>query len=67
MKKKNLEITKPLKSEHILPVPWPFVVSRFHCSTIGDEFNYYYFFLFVQEQLVFLQPPIMQVIPMLLQ
>ena len=29
--KKNLDITKPRYSEHIdLPVPWPFVISRFH-------------------------------------
>ena len=28
---KNLDITKPRYSEHIdLPVPWPFVISRFH-------------------------------------
>ena len=26
--------TKKLRfSEHILPVPWPFVISRFHCTT----------------------------------
>ena len=30
--KKNLEITKPRYSELILPVPWPFVTSRFHCT-----------------------------------
>ena len=29
--KKNLNITKTLYSEQILPVPWPFVISRFHC------------------------------------
>ncbi len=29
---KNLDITKPRYSEHILPVPWPFVISRFHCT-----------------------------------
>ena len=28
---KNLDITKPRYREHILPVPWPFVKSRFHC------------------------------------
>ena len=27
---KNLDITKPLYGEQILPVPWPFVISRFH-------------------------------------
>lgn len=28
---KNLDITKPHYSEHILPVPWPFIISGFHC------------------------------------
>ena len=28
--KKNLDITKPRYSKQILPVPWPFVVLRFH-------------------------------------
>ena len=28
--KKNLDITKPRYSEHFLPVPWPFVISRFY-------------------------------------
>ena len=28
--KKNLDITKPRYSEHILPIPWPYVLSRFH-------------------------------------
>ena len=32
--KKNLDITKPRYSEQIFPVPWPFVMSRFHCTTI---------------------------------
>ena len=26
--KKSLDKTKPPYSEHILPVPWPFVISR---------------------------------------
>ena len=30
--KKNLDITKPRSREQILPVPWPFVMSRFHCT-----------------------------------
>ena len=30
---KNLDIMKPCYSEQILPVPWPFVISRFHCSS----------------------------------
>ena len=29
--KKKLDITKPCHSEHILPVPWPFVWSKFQC------------------------------------
>ena len=29
---KNLDITKPRHSEQILPVPLPFVTSRFHCT-----------------------------------
>ena len=29
--KKNLDITKPNYSGHILPVLFPFVISRFHC------------------------------------
>ena len=28
--KKNLDITKPRYSEHILPVPWPFGISTFY-------------------------------------
>ena len=28
---KNLNITKRPYSEHILLVPWPFVLWRFHC------------------------------------
>ena len=28
---KHLDITKPRYSEQILPVPWHFVISRFHC------------------------------------
>ena len=27
---KNLDVTKPLYGEQILPIPWPFVISRFH-------------------------------------
>ena len=30
--KKNLGITKPRHSEQIVPVPWPIITSRFHCS-----------------------------------
>ena len=31
---KNLDVMKPRYCEHILSVPWPFVISRFHCSGI---------------------------------
>ena len=31
---KNLFIMKPRYSEHVLPVPWPFIKLRFHCITI---------------------------------
>ena len=30
-KKKNLDITKLRHSKQISPVPWPFVIVRFHC------------------------------------
>ena len=33
---KNLDVTKPRYSEHMLPVPWPFVISRFHCDLQSD-------------------------------
>ena len=32
MKKIYLDKMKPHYSEHILSVPWPFVLLRFHCS-----------------------------------
>ena len=32
--KKNLDITKRRYSEHVWPVHWPFVISRFHCTQI---------------------------------
>ena len=28
--KEDLDVTKPCYSDHTLPVPWPFVISRFH-------------------------------------
>ena len=28
---KNLDLMSPRVSEQILPVPWPVVISRFHC------------------------------------
>ena len=33
---KNLDVTKPCYSEHMLPVPWPFVISRFHRDLQSD-------------------------------
>ena len=33
---KNLDVTKPRYSEHLLPVPWPFVISTFHCDLQSD-------------------------------
>ena len=38
---KNLDITKPRYREHILPIPWSFVISRFFFSyfTITGEKN----------------------------
>ena len=35
--KKNLDTTKRRHSDHILPVPWPLVISRFHCIVGGIE------------------------------
>ena len=32
--KKNLDIMKPCFSKQILPVPWPFIISRFHCTLV---------------------------------
>ena len=29
---KNFDITKPRHSEQIFQVPWPYVISRFHCT-----------------------------------
>ena len=34
--KKKLDMTKPLQSEHILSVPWPFVISM---STLLPSYN----------------------------
>ena len=37
---KYLDITKPRYTEHILPVPWHFVISRFHCTNKNaSDFN----------------------------
>ena len=30
----DLDITKLDYIEQISPVPWPFIISRFHCSTV---------------------------------
>ena len=47
--KKNLDITKPRSSEQILPVPWPFVMSRFHCTKRGhaEERQYLHCLVFL--------------------
>ena len=34
--KMTFDITKPCYSEQILPVPWPFVISRFHCQQLRE-------------------------------
>ena len=34
--KKNLDITKPRSTEQILPVPWLFVMSKFHSVQTED-------------------------------
>ena len=33
---KNLDVTKPRYSEHLLPVPWPFLMSTFYCDLRSD-------------------------------
>ena len=33
---KNLDVTKPSYREHLLTVPWPFVISPFHCDLQSD-------------------------------
>lgn len=37
---KNLDITKPCYCEHILPVPWSFIMLRFHYIT--DKLTLFY-------------------------
>ena len=34
---KNLDITKSRYTDHIFPVPWPFVKSRFHCMSLCNS------------------------------
>ena len=38
---RDIEITqcKPRYREHILPVYWPFIKSRFHCMVFNDKLN----------------------------
>ena len=38
--KKDLDMTKPCYRKHILPVPCPFFISKFHCNRIQlcDDF-----------------------------
>ena len=35
---KSLGITKPLYSDQILPVTWPFVTSKLHCRRIMAQY-----------------------------
>ena len=41
---KNLDIMKPTYRKHIWSVPWPFIISRFHCvyiiSSVVELLNY---------------------------
>ena len=49
---KDLNITKLHYSKQILPVPWPFIISRFHCTTVcGDTLvsAVYHFTYLVQQ------------------
>ena len=39
MKKGNLDITKPHYSQHIFPIPWTFIISRYHCSSLWRTNN----------------------------
>ena len=38
---KNSDIMNPLYDEHFLPVPWPFVISRFQCA--GSKLDFFGF------------------------
>ena len=35
----NLYLTKPCYNKQILPVPWPFIISRFHCNEYIEVIN----------------------------
>ena len=39
MKKGNLDTTKPHYSQHIFPIPWTFIISRYHCSSLWRTDN----------------------------
>lgn len=39
---KNLDTTKPQHSQHILPVPWPFFILKFHCTKQMKHRSKYY-------------------------
>ena len=41
--KKNLDIKKLWYSEQILPVSWPFVISRFHCILVFKSSGFFGF------------------------
>ena len=38
--KKDLDRTKRHHSKHVSPVPWVFVISRFHCKKLEIKFFY---------------------------
>ena len=46
--KKNLDMTKPSYSKHILTVPWLFLISRFHCTNTWTTSRETCFLRFVQ-------------------
>ena len=39
---KYLDITKPRYGERILPVPWPFVISRFDCNLVVQNLRLFH-------------------------
>ena len=56
--KKNLEMTKPVHSEHILSVPWPFVISTstvLPSNNVLTVLNLNTFLSKMQEELVMLR------------
>ena len=55
---KNLDITKPRYSKNTLAFPWPFVISRFHCTC-------FFFITFLQvSKTIFSSTTIVLLIPL---